>query len=78
MDQLCVANIITPVDEATDWVSSLVLVDSPKKLRVCLDPRDLNQAIKRPHYPMPIIEDILPEISDAKVFSVVDAKDGFW
>ena len=78
LDQMCTAGIITPVSEATDWVSSLVLVDSPKKLRICLDPKDLNNAIKRPHYPMPVIEDMLPEIVDAKVFSVVDAKDGFW
>ena len=34
-------------------------------------------AIQRCHYPMPTIEDILPELNNAKVFSVMDAKDGF-
>jgi len=28
--------------------------------------------------PTPTIDDILPQLSKAKVFSVLDAKDGFW
>ena len=33
------------------WVSSLVAVEKPNgKLRTCLDPRDLNKAIKREHF----------------------------
>ena len=37
--------VIIKVTEPTDWVSSLVVVEKPKgKLRVCLDPRDLNAA----------------------------------
>ena len=70
--------IITPVTEATEWVSSLVVIDKNNKVRICLDPRDLNRAIKRPHYPLPVIEDLMAELSEAKVFSVLDAKDGFW
>ena len=37
----------------------------------------LNLALKRSHYPLPIIEEILPELSKAKVFSKVDLKEGF-
>ena len=48
------------------------------KLRICIDPKDLNQALKRPHYLTPTIKEILPHLSNAKVFSVLDAKDGFW
>lgn len=32
----------------------------------------------RNHYPTPTIEDILPELHYARIFSIVDAKDGFW
>ena len=47
------------------------------KLRVCIDPKHLNKALKRSHYPLPVIEDILPELTDVKVFSKADLKDGF-
>ncbi|UYV64879.1 K02A2.6-like, partial [Cordylochernes scorpioides] len=48
------------------------------KLRVCLDPRDLNKVIKRPHFQIPTIDEILPSLNNAKIFTVIDAKDGFW
>jgi len=72
-------SIITKVKEPTDWVSSLIVVTKPNgDLRICIDPTHLNKAIKRSHYPLPTIEDILPKLSKAKVFSLLDAKDGFW
>ena len=40
------ANIIAPVTEPTQWISSIVVV--PKKngtLRICLDPKEVNAAI---------------------------------
>ena len=46
--------------------------------RVCLDPKDLNKVLRRSHYPTPIVEDILPELARARVFSTVEAKNGFW
>jgi hypothetical protein len=39
--------VIAKQDEPTDWVSSMVVVRKPGKLRICLDPKDLNRAIKR-------------------------------
>lgn len=70
---------ITKVAEPTDWVSSLVVtMKSNGKVRLCINPKPLNKALKRNHYPLPTLEDILPDLSRAKVFSVVDAKNGFW
>ena len=46
-------------------------------LRVCLDPSDLNKAIKRPRFPLPTIEEIMSNLSGARVFSLVDAKNGY-
>ena len=71
-------DILAPVSEATDWVSSMVTVVKPNKLRICIDPKDLNRAIRRPHYPLPTIEEVATKLSKAKVFSVLDAKSGFW
>ena len=78
LDKMVQQGIITPVTEPTDWVSSLVLVNKTNKLRVCIDPQDLNKALKRAHYPLPTIEDVATRLGKAKVFSVLDAKNGFW
>ncbi|UYV77603.1 K02A2.6-like, partial [Cordylochernes scorpioides] len=64
--------------ETSSWISNLVLVKKKNKLRVCLDPRDLNKVIKRPHFQIPTIDEILPSLNNAKIFTVIDAKDGFW
>ena len=41
-------------------------------------PPDLNRAIKRPKYQMPTVDEVLPKLAKAKVFTVLDAKDGFY
>ena len=56
----------------------MVRIVKPSKIRICIDPRDLNEAIKREHYPMKTIEEVVAEIPGAKVFSTLDAKSGFW
>ena len=68
-----------PVDEPTDWVSNLVTATKESgDLRLCLDPKQLNKALKRGRYPLPIIDDVLPDLSRAKVFTKVDARNGYW
>jgi len=32
----------------------------------------------RDHYPMQTIDDVLPKLSEGKVFSTVDAANAFW
>ena len=68
---------ITPVSEPTEWVSSMVVSSRKDKIRICIDPKDLNAVIKREHYPMRTIDDVISDIPDAKVFSKLDAKSGF-
>ena len=48
------------------------------KLRICLDPHDLNKAIKREHYPMQSAESIMADMAGAKNFSKLDASSGYW
>nr|XP_054930745.1 uncharacterized protein LOC129386661 [Dermacentor andersoni] len=72
------AGIITKVTEPTDWVSPLVIVRKKDgKIRVCIDPRRINQCIKREHYTMPRREDIEAELAGATVFTRLDANSGF-
>ena len=70
--------IIQKVTQPTEWISSMVVVAKPGKIMICLDPRDLNKALKRPKYQMPTLEELLPKLGKAKVFSTLDAKDGFY
>ena len=48
------------------------------RLRLCLDPNDLNAAIQREHHVTPTLEEILPKLTGATVFSIADAKCGYW
>lgn len=48
------------------------------KLRICLDPKDLNKAIKRPYYPLPTLDNITAKLAGACYFSVIDARSGDW
>ena len=56
----------------------VVVEKKNNKIQICLDPRDLNKAIMRSHYPLPTIEQVAAGLSKAKVFTVLDAKTGFW
>ena len=68
-----------PIDEPTPWVSSLaVVVKKSGALRICIDPRALNTPLKRERYQLPVLEDTLPELSRARVFTTVDLKSGYW
>jgi hypothetical protein len=71
------AGHITKVQEPTDWVSSMVTVMKNGKVRICIDPKDLNKAIRREHYPIPTLEEVISSFPGAQYFSVLDAKSGF-
>ncbi len=68
--------VIKKQTEPTDWVNSMVTVVKPNKLRICIDPKDLNKAIKRELFPLKTVEEVVSEMPKAKVFSVLDANQG--
>ena len=70
--------IIAPVTKPTPWVSALLVTTRrDNSLRVCIDPLYLNRALQRSTYYMPTIDDVLPKLCNAKVFSTMDAKSAF-
>ena len=78
LESLVEQGIITPVEGPTDWVNSLVVREKPDgRLRICLDPKDLNRAIKREHHPIPSIDDILPRLVGATKFTKLDSTQAF-
>lgn len=70
--------IIARQDEPTEWSSNILMVNRGGKFRPCLDPIPLNKAVKRPDRQFTTIDEILPELTNAKVFTTVDASKGFW
>ncbi|CAB4040527.1 Transposon Ty3-G Gag-Pol poly [Paramuricea clavata] len=79
LERLESESILKVVTEPTPWVSNMVIVRKPTgKLRICIDPKDLNKATRRSHYPIPTIDEILPDLREARVFSVFDVRNGFW
>lgn len=70
--------VIKAVDVPTDWISAMVVtMKKDGRIRVCVDPKPLNRALKRNHYPLPTIEDMLPQLAKVKFFTVLDARNGF-
>ena len=79
INQMVELGVIEKVEVPTDWVSSIVYSrKSNGKLRICLDPKDLNTAIKRPHYPTPTLEEITHKLAGSMIFSKLDARHGYW
>ncbi len=79
LKRLANLGVLEAVDGHTDWISSLVVMRKPNgTLRYCLDPKPLNRELKRSHYPMPTIEDLIPQLSKDKVYAVCDLQNGFW
>lgn len=71
--------IIAKVEGPTDWVNSMTLAKKPDgDFRICLDPQDLNKAIKREHFKLPTLDEITASLSGSKYFSTLDAKHSFW
>ena len=76
LDEMVKKDVIAVVTELTEWFSQMVAAKKKDKdeVRICIDPRDLNDAILRPHLPMRTIEEVVTKMPEA----VVDAKAGFW
>ena len=85
IESLVKLGILEEVKEHADWVNSHVIVEkdtgshhSPnhtikKKMRICLDPRDLNEALEREPDHTHSVDEIT-----AKLQAIVDFKKGYW
>ena len=80
-----------PVKEVTGWVNNFVIVEkkvpadsntedhsSQKKLQICLDSRDLNEALEREPYYNRSIKKILGKFHGMTQFIIADFNKGFW
>ena len=81
LDELLEADIIEIVEggQPTSWLSPIVVVskDDGKDIRLCVDMRVANKAIKRERHPIPTLKELLYNLNGAKHFSKVDLKQAF-
>lgn len=77
LDKMVQMAVIRPVTHPTPAVSPIVVVRKGEKIRICMDPTDLNRNIKRRHYPLKTVEEIASRVKDAKFFTKLDCQKGF-
>ena len=66
------------IDETTKWCHSFVLVlKANGKVRLCLDPARLNQALIRPVHRGPTLNDILPKLNNVQYMSIINTSSGY-
>lgn len=59
-------------------VNRIELVERPnKKIRLCLDPSDLNKIVVKKPKMLPTLDDLATKLKDKKCFSVLDLSEGF-
>ena len=78
IDRLEKLDFIEKANGPSDWVSNVV-VDYRKngKIRLCLDSRAVNTAIKRQIHPIPTLESIVDDLHGSKYFSKIDLRQAY-
>ena len=67
-----------PADQHTTWLSPVVIVPKESgEIRLCIDMRYPNTAIKRIRYEIPTVDDIIHELNGATVFSKLDLNQAY-
>jgi len=71
-------DIIEPVQGLTPWVNPVVVVPKPARdIRLCIDMRRANEAIRRARHPIPTVDEITHSMNGSKIFSKLDPKWGY-
>ena len=92
VERLVKIDVLEKVTEPTELVNSFVIVEkvidssnahSPnhsikKSIRLCIDPKDLNEALEGEPYYSRSIDELISMFAGAKVFTIVDMDKGYW
>ena len=71
--------VITKVEGPTPWVSQVVIAHKKSgDLRICIDPQELNKALIRERFTLPILEEKLHELGQSRLFTMADLSSGYW
>lgn len=78
LQEMLANDIVEMAPGPVDWISPLLVVPKGKgDVRLCVDMRKPNKAIKREHYPLPTIETYLNQLRDSSVFSKIDISSAY-
>ena len=94
INDLVLQGVLEKVEHSTKWVNSFVTVDKDvsmdsgnshpphhqikKKLRICLDTRDLNEALECEPYYSRSVDELIGKFHGCIVFSIVYTKKDCW
>lgn len=80
LEKLESQGVIASVDSPTDWVNNLVVTKKTNGgIRICLDPKSLNQAIKTERFSLPTPAKVQAKLGRSKVFCTgLDRRDAYW
>ncbi|KAM7293520.1 uncharacterized protein ISCGN_026650 [Ixodes scapularis] len=70
--------IVEKITEPTPFCSEMVVVKQRGKIRICIDPVELNKVLIRRNYPLKTLEEIVAHVRGSKRFTLLDLKKGFW
>jgi len=79
LQELIKRGILVEETRPTEWVSQMTVVEKESgDVRICIDPQPLNRALMKEHCKLPTLEDVLPDLHDAKFFSKLDVEEAYW
>ncbi len=71
--------VIERVTEPSPWCHPMQIAHKPDgRLRICMDPRYLNQFLERAIFPFPSLDQVFASVRGAHFFSKLDLTWGFW
>ncbi|MCO5576707.1 hypothetical protein L7F22_030522 [Adiantum nelumboides] len=77
LKKLIKCGFIYPI-EHSEWVSPIIIVAKKNgKLRVCMDLKKVNVAIRRDHYPLPYLQHVLERVAGKEAYSFLDGYSGY-
>jgi hypothetical protein len=77
VEKMLASGVIEP--STSEYASPVVIVKKKDgQPRFCADYRRLNAATRDEAAPLPIIQEMLRDLGQAKVFSSLDLKSGYW
>ena len=78
LEQMERIGVIARVNQPTEWCAGTVPVSKKDgRVRICVDFTQLIKSVQRERHQLPAVEQVLAQLTGAKVFSKLDANVGF-